>query len=120
MSIPELHHDLSPQTLPLYESLKEGMRKIPGDLTIVHMKKAIASKFIGFRSDRSNCIILNELTYIIILRYYHGRYNDTDDEELLHIYKCKNMNRSVIFELNNLPERLIKMLYVLSESIKNK
>lgn len=105
---------------PLYDWLKEEIKKIPPTMTIAQMKKFIISKFIGFRADRENCITLNIITYVMMIRYYHGRNPDATTDELATLYETRITRRGIASELDRLPERLIKTLYVISDSVKNK
>lgn len=120
MSTQLQQYDSNPPNFPLYEELKEKIKEIPSSLSPAQMRRIITNKYIAFRIDRKQCANLCIITYIIILRFYDGRHEEVDLPTLLSIYKGKVNSKGVRFELENLPDRLVKMIYVLVDSIKGK
>ena len=123
MSTQKHEESLPPPNLPLYEILRNGMEKIPPSVSLIQMRKYIVSKFIGFRSDRENCIVLNEIAFVVILRYYHSRHRNCTQEELREelrdLYSVKITSKGAVFKLIEIPDRLTRIIYVLADTIKN-
>jgi hypothetical protein len=105
---------------PLYEELKERAKNIPSTLSAGQMRRIISNKYITFRAEGKQFADLCIITYVVMLRFYHGRHEDVKNSKFLSMYKCKTGPKSVRFELDNVPDRLVKMIYALVDSIKSK